>query len=128
MKLPWSIRLLCICGFVGSVYDGSSWTEISTEEAYEEKDLYYWLHQEGFYGETQLLNARNLIQDDSLSSEKGIISINNKTASSKYLYTPYELSGLPDGYTGENAQADSTLYARGLFGERTYRISSLEIW
>ena len=122
MEHPASLYLR---GFVGSVYDGSSWTEISTEEAYEEKDLYYWLHQEGFYGETQLLNARNLIQDDSLSSEKGIISINNKTASSKYLYTPYELSGLPDGYTGENAQADSTLYARGMFGERTYRISSL---
>ena len=122
MEHPASLYLR---GFVGSVYDGSSWTEISTEEAYEEKDLYYWLHQEGFYGETQLLNARNLIQDDSLSSEKGIISINNKTASSKYLYTPYELSGLPDGYTGENAQADSTLYARGLFGERTYRFSSL---
>lgn len=122
MEHPASLYLR---GFVGSVYDGSSWTEISTEEAYEEKDLYYWLHQEGFYGETQLLNARNLIQDDSLSGETGTISIKNKTASSKYLYTPYELSGLPDGYTGENAQADSTLYARGLFGERTYRFSSL---
>ena len=126
LKLPWSIRLLCICVALWEAFmTALPGREISTEEAYEEKDLYYWLHQEGFYGETQLLNARNLIQDDSLSSEKGIISINNKTASSKYLYTPYELSGLPDGYTGENAQADSTLYARGLFGERTYRISSL---
>ena len=68
MEHPASLYLR---GFVGSVYDGSSWTEISTEEAMKKKDLYYWLHQEGFYGETQLLNARNLIQDDSLSSEKG---------------------------------------------------------
>ncbi len=62
-----------------------------------------------------------------LSSEKGIISINNKTASSKYLYTPYELTDLPDGrlHRRKNAQADSTLNARGLFGERTYRFSSL---
>lgn len=81
LKLPWSIRLLCICVALWEAFmTGSSWTEISTEEAYEEKDLYYWLHQEGFYGETQLLNARNLIQDDSLSSEKRNISINNKTA------------------------------------------------
>ena len=87
--------------------------------------MFYWLHKDGFYGEDQLQNARNLIQDDSLSSEKGIISIKNKIASSKYLYTPYELTDLPEGYTGENAQADSTLNARGLFGKRTYRFSSL---
>ena len=122
MEQPSSLYLR---GFVGSVYDGSSWESISTEKAYEEKDLFYWLHKDGFYGEDQLQNARNLIQDDSLSSEKGIISIKNKIASSKYLYTPYELTDLPEGYTGENAQADSTLNARGLFGKRTYRFSSL---
>lgn len=122
MEQPSSLYLR---GFVGSVYDGSSWESISTEKAYEEKDLFYWLHKDGFYGETQLQNARNLIQDDSLSSGAETITIKNKTASSKYLYTPYELTDLPEGYTGENAQADSTLNARGLFGKRTYRFSSL---
>ena len=77
MEQPSSLYLR---GFVGSVYDGSSWESISTEKAYEEKDLFYWLHKDGFYGEDQLQNARNLIQDDSLSSEKGIISIKNKIA------------------------------------------------
>lgn len=122
MEHPASLYLR---GFVGSVYDGSSWESISTEEAYKEKDLFYWLHKDGFYGETQLQDARNLIQDDSLSSEKGTITVNNKTASSKYLYTPYELTDLPEGCTGETAQADSTLNARGLFGKRNYSFSSL---
>lgn len=125
MEQPSSLYLR---GFVGSVYDGSSWESISTEKAYEEKDLFYWLHKDGFYGEDQLQNARNLIQDDSLSSEKGIISIKNKIASSKYLYTPYELTDLPEGYTGENAQADSTLNARGLFGKEPIAFPPLEIW
>ena len=122
MEHPASLYLR---GFVGSVYDGSSWESISAEEAYKEKDLFYWLHKDGFYGETQLQNARNLVQDDSLSNEKGTITVKNKTASSKYLYTPYELTDLPDGCTGETAQADSTLNARGLFGKRTYSFSSL---
>lgn len=116
---------LYLRGFVGSVYDGSSWESISQEDAYAEKNLFYWLHKDDFYGENQLQNARNLIQDDTLSSEKGTIFINNKNASSKYLYTPYELTDLPKDYIGETAQADSTLNARGLFGKRTYSFSSL---
>ena len=63
MEHPASLYLR---GFVGSVYDGSSWTEISTEEAYEEKDLYYWLHQEGFYGQECLGDAAVALSDEEI--------------------------------------------------------------
>ena len=121
MENPASLYLR---GFVGSVYDGSSWESISPEKAYKEKALFYWLHQDGFYGENQLYNARQLVEDEKLSSKTGIITIKNKAASSKYLYTPYEMAELPEGYTGENAQADSTLKTKGLFGQRSYSFSS----
>ena len=41
---------LYLKGFTGSVYDGNQWKSVSTETAYGEKNLFYWLHQDGFYG------------------------------------------------------------------------------
>ena len=121
MEQPQSLYLR---GFTGSVYDGSSWKAISTEDAYEEKNLFYWLHQENFYGENQLSNARNLINDNNLSGETGRITIENKKASREYLYLPYELTELPDGYQGETCLTDSALKAEGLFGQRNYSFLS----
>ncbi len=58
-------------GFVGSVYDGSSWTEISTRKRpMKKKTCITGFTRRAFYGETQLLNARNLIQDDSSPVKK----------------------------------------------------------
>ena len=60
---------LYLRGFVGSVYDGSSWESLDTEDAYKQRTLFYWLHQDGFYGETQLSRARALADDDTLSDK-----------------------------------------------------------
>lgn len=115
---------LYLRGFVGSVYDGSSWESIDTEDAYEQKNLFYWLHQDGFYGETQLSQARAIVDDDSLSNTKSEITIKNEKADSRYVYLPYETSQLPDGYNKETALVDSSLKAKGLFGDRSYSFES----
>ena len=73
-------------GFVGSRYDGSSWKSIDPSSAYQERNLFYWLHQKGFYGETQLASGARLT-DTSISSQK--VSVNNLAADIRYLYTPY---------------------------------------
>ncbi|MBU5479724.1 DUF3488 and transglutaminase-like domain-containing protein [Blautia sp. MSJ-19] len=122
MEVPDSLYLR---GFVGSVYDGDRWKTISTEDAWKEKTLFYWLHQDGFYGETQLSEVRNMIQDDTLSSETGTMQITNNHADSRYLYTPYEMTELPEGYTGETALTDSTLASGGLFGNRKYSLQTM---
>ena len=107
-------------GFTGSVYDGSSWKSIDTEDAYKQKNLFYWLHQDGFYGETQLNQARSLVEDDTLSDKISGISIENVKADSEYLYTPYEMAELPSGYEGETSLTDSMLKAKGFFGQKNY--------
>lgn len=117
MEDPQSLYLR---GFTGSVYDGSSWKSIDTEDAYKQKNLFYWLHQDGFYGETQLNQARNLVEDDTLSNKVSDIKIENTKADSQYLYTPYETADLPAGYEGETPLTDSTLKAKGFFGQRNY--------
>ena len=121
MENPESLYLR---GFTGSVYDGSSWKSIDTEDAYKQKNLFYWLHQDGFYGETQLNQARSLVDDDALSDKISGITIKNIKADSEYLYTPYEMSELPAGYEGETALTDSTLKAKGFFGQRNYSFQS----
>ena len=111
---------LYLRGFVGSVYDGSSWESLDTEEAYKQRTLFYWLHQDGFYGETQLSSARALADDDTLSDKVSEVDIKNEKADSRYLYTPYEITELPAGYGKETPFADSMLKAKGLFGARNY--------
>lgn len=116
---------LYLKGFTGSVYDGNQWKSVSTETAYGEKNLFYWLHQDGFYGETQLASIRNLVKDDSLSSTEGTVSVENEKADSRYVYLPYETQELPENYRGITGTADSMLNARGLFGDRKYSFTSL---
>ena len=105
---------------MGSVYDGSSWESLDTEDAYKQRTLFYWLHQDGFYGETQLSRARALADDDTLSDKVSEVDIKNEKADSRYLYTPYEITELPVGYRKETPFADSMLKAKGLFGARNY--------
>lgn len=120
MENPSSLYLK---GFVGSDYNGSSWTPVSTENAYNEKNLFYWLHQDGFYGETQLNNVWKLL-GDSQSDKSSKVTVKNEKASSKYLYLPYEADSLPEGYEGESPLTDSTLAAKGFFGQREYNFYS----
>lgn len=116
---------LYLKGFTGSVYDGNQWKSVSTETAYGEKNLFYWLHQDGFYGETQLADIRYLVNDDSLSSTEGTVTVENEKADSRYVYLPYETQELPENYRGITGTADSMLNARGFFGERKYSFASL---
>ena len=121
MKEPESLYLR---GFTGSVYDGSSWKSIATEDAYQQKNLFYWLHQDGFYGEIQLSQARSLVEDDTLSDTTSEIKIENKKADSRYLYIPYELQSIPSGYEKETPYTDSMLKTKGIFGQRNYSYNS----
>ncbi len=68
---------------------------LDTEDAYKQRTLFYWLHQDGFYGETQLSRARALADDDALSDKVSEVDIKNEKADSRYLYTPYEITELP---------------------------------
>ena len=116
---------LYLRGFTGSVYDGDQWKTVSTETAYDQKNLFYWLHQDNFYGETQLSEVRGLVNDDKLSNETGKVTVENRKADSRYVYIPYETNQLPENYSNINGNADSMLTAKGFFGERKYTFSSL---
>ena len=105
-------------GFVGETYANSRWTALDSKTLSEDADTFYWLHQDGFYAQSQLTTAAQAGVPDALRYDN-TVTVQNVGASGKYLYAPYEL--LADSDVLDAAQiGDRTLLASGLRGQRTY--------
>lgn len=77
-------QTLYLRGFVGDTYENETWTALDTETAAEEKDLFYWLHQSGFYPQSQLATAARLMGN----YQSGSVSVQNLAGCSLYRYEP----------------------------------------
>lgn len=115
---------LYLRGFIGETYDKNGWHRLDSEQLYKSSDLFYWLHKENFYGQTQLASAAGFSQDFSDNTNK--ITVNNKGASRKYIYAPYEILTADNDILRENAIGDSNLISAGLKGNKFYSFSSAE--
>lgn len=103
-------------GFVGETYENSRWYALDADTLYSAADSFFWLHEDGFYPQTQLAAAASAVQPELV--RENTISVTNLRASARYLYAPYEL--LP-GSAGLDAASigDRTLLGSGLRGQRT---------
>lgn len=110
MEKPSSVYLR---GFVGSVYTGESWEEADKDAVYEKKDMFYWLHQSGFSGLTQLASLYQLENQD--DTDTGDMVIENVGANRRYCYAPYELTALPEEIEDCYSFGDISLKKEGLF-------------
>ena len=70
-------------GFVGSEYTGSGWESPGPAGLYQRASLFYWLHQDGFYGQTQLAGLTQLVDP---SQQLAVRTVRNIGASTRYLY------------------------------------------
>lgn len=118
-------QAMYIRGFVGGRLDGDGWKPLDEKKYYESDDMFYWLHDRGFHGNSQLTEARKTIDGKSeLADEEISMSVENKAASSEYLYLPYELISISADKKGKSPKlkdrADETAVARGAFGLRKY--------
>ena len=105
-------------GFVGEAYANSRWSTLDSKTLSEAADTFYWLHQDGFYAQSQLTTAAQAGVPDALRYDN-TVTVQNVGASGKYLYAPYEL--LVGSDVLDAAQiGDRTLLASGLRGQRTY--------
>lgn len=109
-------------GFVGEVYDNSQWKELDGRKLSDSVSLFYWLHQDGFYGLSQLFNGAKIEKDDVESSS---MTIKNIGASRKYVYAPYELSA-SSNLLDENLPGDTRLESKGLRGDSDYTLDVVE--
>ena len=108
-------QTLYLRGFVGDTYENETWTALDTETAAEEKDLFYWLHQSGFYPQSQLATAARLMGN----YQSGSVSVQNLAGCSLYRYEPCTVLPERAGLT-KNIIQPSTLETNGLRGERGY--------
>lgn len=108
-------QTLYLRGFVGDSYENGVWSALDAETAAEEKDLFYWLHQSGFYPQSQLASAARLMGN----YQSGSVSVQNLAGCSLYRYEPCTVLPERAGLTKNKIQP-STLETNGLRGERGY--------
>lgn len=109
---------LYLRGFVGEKYTQTRWELLDEEVRYDSYGLFYWLHEEGFSPFRQLSILSELASDE--EDETVRVTIHNKNANSKYVYTPYELYSYVEGVDGAKAIGGSTLTSEAFFGDRLY--------
>lgn len=109
-------------GFVGSEYTGSGWESPGPAGLYQRASLFYWLHQDGFYGQTQLAGLTQLVDP---SQQLAVLTVRNIGASTRYLYAPYEVVSAEGGAIPDVGIGDLRLLSTGLTGTRTYRLTVL---
>lgn len=116
-------------GYTGSKYTGTGWTDIDSEQIWRSRNLFYWLHQDDFYGQECLGDAAVALDAEVAAEEKNTLAIKNLAASSKYYYVPYELQSMQeeDIRAAMDAQkiGDAGLIAGGLQGSREYSYQAL---
>ena len=108
-------QTLYLRGFVGDTYENEVWSALDAQTAAEEKDLFYWLHQSGFYPQSQLATAARLMGN----YQSGSVSVQNLAGCSLYRYEPCTV--LPErAGLAKNRIQPSAVETNGLRGERGY--------
>lgn len=108
-------QTLYLRGFVGDRYEEERWSALSNEAAAQEKDLFYWLHQSGFYPQSQpALAARQMGEP-----ETGTVRLRNLTGCSLYRYLPCTVLPETTGINGSALQP-SGITTDGWRGKREY--------
>ena len=106
---------LYLRGFVGDVYENGTWSALDAENAANEKDLFYWLHENGFYPQSQF--ALSAAQTAEYKTET--IQISNLSTCSLYRYEPFSVLSANAG-TSKNLLLPSVVETSGWNGEREY--------
>lgn len=116
-------------GFTGSSYTGDGWEDIAPERLWEGRDLFYWLHQDGFYGQESLGDAAMLFGSQEDRTQKNTITIENTAGNAACYYVPYELDGSGDSAVQEALDAqkigDCGIRTDGFRGQRSYTYQAL---
>lgn len=86
MTTPESLYLR---GFVGSSLEDNRWQPTDKTTLYEYADLFYWLHEDGFYATSQAAAAVAAAGEE---KEVNTITVKNVGAGKAYVYAPYELT------------------------------------
>lgn len=82
-----SPQKLYLRGAVYEEYTGREWKEADPEKRAEYEDLFYWLHESDFYGQTQIAKASEFTGNVT----PAVMTVKNLAACSEHGYHPYAL-------------------------------------
>lgn len=105
---------LYLRGQIYETYEGTAWLPLNTEDTAEYENLFYWLHQSDFFGQSQIGTASSFTTQ--AAGEE--LTIKNLSACSAHGYYPYALFGnetLEADRIGDTAfpEAEKLLYQPG---------------
>ena len=92
-----SNNVIYLKGFVGSNYDDNQWKNLEDEVYIENKDMLQWLLDNNMASATFLgsfLVMEQGYNPNTIQVEETTITIENVSASSKYMYMPYTIANL----------------------------------
>lgn len=114
---------LYLRGFIGSEYTSSGWNEADHASLSDGAALFYRLHQNGFYGTTQIASAASALDAETAAEEPITLRIQHSGAPAKYIYAPYELTDA-QGLLSPDEIGDIRLRYDGFQGLDAYTLSS----
>ena len=114
---------LYLRGFVGSEYTSDGWNEADPASLSDGAALFYRLHQNGFYGTTQIASAASALDAETAAEEPITLRIQHSGAPAKYIYAPYELTDA-QGLLSPDEIGDIRLRYDGFQGLDAYTLSS----
>ena len=98
-------------GYVGESFDGTAWGPLPGENIRQQSDVFYGLHQSGFYGQSQ----ESMAYDSAYGADapaKGTMTVMNKSACGMYAYIPYGVSSEGTGILDPDGIGDTDVFAR----------------
>lgn len=104
-------------GFVAGDFTDKGWESTDKKTLYKYSNLFYWLHKDSFYGQSQLANGKQELLGEK-SENKMTVSVVG--ASSKYIYTPYEYITDNEKLKNKNRIGDESLESKGVYGKKNY--------
>ena len=107
---------LYLRGFVGELYQNSSWKTLANSTCFEARDDFYWITRAGFSSLTQAASVAEILDPNRRS--RRTIRIDVKNAGRKTLYTPYELCDRE--ISGAQDRAEAYFQSKKLTGSRSY--------
>ena len=106
-------------GFVGERYEDSRWKQLAPETLYGNMELFYWMHQNGRYGQTQLAYFAARQQ----KWTENVVQVENTGADRRYVYAPYEMAQC--AWLDDKMSGDENVRSNQLTGCKSYTLTAL---
>lgn len=78
---------LYLRGAIYETYTGSAWEKADTAQQAEYENVFYWLHESGFYGQSQIGLAEQLLGESALT-----MTVHTLNACTEHGYYPYAVA------------------------------------